>query len=407
MPGWERIEYRSAAWPPVMPSGASSLRRFRLRRRSAGRSPLATSTGFKVVNIVNDFTCTPRRRASPDRATVVPSWISHWSSRRSRRAGAGLPGAPGLGVGRRGAGSYDAMTNVPAAVRREFADAVPFSTLTLEEEARSSDGTVKALFRTARRPSRRGGAHALPRRPPLTLPLLAVRLPADLPLLRHWRHALRPEPDAVGDPRPGVALPPARGREPRGLHGHGRADAEPRQHARRRAPTARGRDHPPADDGLDGRLAPGPAPLRGRGRRADPLRPLAARCGRGVALGADAGQRPLSARRRARRVPPLRRPARPEGLRRVRHARRRQRPGRAGPVTSPAPRLEVLQGEPHPVQPDGRLRRLLTRGARGLRRRPAPRRGADHRAPDPRPRHRGRLRPARRDRLDARRSLID
>ena len=49
----------------------------------------------------------------------------------------------------RGAGDYAAMTNVPAALRRELADTVPFSTLTLQEEARASDGTVKALFRTA------------------------------------------------------------------------------------------------------------------------------------------------------------------------------------------------------------------------------------------------------------------
>ena len=49
----------------------------------------------------------------------------------------------------RGAGGYGAMTNVPAAVRRDLADTVPFSTLALQEEARASDGTVKALFRTA------------------------------------------------------------------------------------------------------------------------------------------------------------------------------------------------------------------------------------------------------------------
>jgi 23S rRNA (adenine2503-C2)-methyltransferase len=49
----------------------------------------------------------------------------------------------------RGAGDYEAMTNVPSAVRRELADTVPFSTLTLQEEACASDGTVKALFRTA------------------------------------------------------------------------------------------------------------------------------------------------------------------------------------------------------------------------------------------------------------------
>jgi 23S rRNA (adenine2503-C2)-methyltransferase len=41
------------------------------------------------------------------------------------------------------------MTNVPAALRSELEARVPFSTLTLETEARSKDGTVKALFRTA------------------------------------------------------------------------------------------------------------------------------------------------------------------------------------------------------------------------------------------------------------------
>jgi 23S rRNA (adenine2503-C2)-methyltransferase len=49
----------------------------------------------------------------------------------------------------RGAVAYDAMTNVPAVLRRELTETIPFSTLTLQEEARSSDGTVKALFHTA------------------------------------------------------------------------------------------------------------------------------------------------------------------------------------------------------------------------------------------------------------------
>jgi 23S rRNA (adenine2503-C2)-methyltransferase len=49
----------------------------------------------------------------------------------------------------RGASGYAAMTNVPATLRAELADRLPFSTLTLEREARSRDGTVKALFRTA------------------------------------------------------------------------------------------------------------------------------------------------------------------------------------------------------------------------------------------------------------------
>jgi 23S rRNA (adenine2503-C2)-methyltransferase len=48
----------------------------------------------------------------------------------------------------RGAGSYDDMTNVPAGLRTALAEDVPFSSLTLQEEARSRDGTVKALFHT-------------------------------------------------------------------------------------------------------------------------------------------------------------------------------------------------------------------------------------------------------------------
>jgi 23S rRNA (adenine2503-C2)-methyltransferase len=48
----------------------------------------------------------------------------------------------------RGAHGYDEMTNVPAALRAELAARVPFSSLAVEDEAHSRDGTVKALFRT-------------------------------------------------------------------------------------------------------------------------------------------------------------------------------------------------------------------------------------------------------------------
>jgi 23S rRNA (adenine2503-C2)-methyltransferase len=48
----------------------------------------------------------------------------------------------------RGAGSYEEMTNVPAALRERLAAAVPFSTLSLTHEAHAKDGTVKALFAT-------------------------------------------------------------------------------------------------------------------------------------------------------------------------------------------------------------------------------------------------------------------
>ena len=49
----------------------------------------------------------------------------------------------------RGASGYEAMTDVPSALRARLADEVAFSTLTLADEAVSRDGTVKALFRTA------------------------------------------------------------------------------------------------------------------------------------------------------------------------------------------------------------------------------------------------------------------
>jgi 23S rRNA (adenine2503-C2)-methyltransferase len=49
----------------------------------------------------------------------------------------------------RGAGGYEAMTNLPRALREELAVAVPFSTLAVEAERESRDGTVKTLFRTA------------------------------------------------------------------------------------------------------------------------------------------------------------------------------------------------------------------------------------------------------------------
>jgi 23S rRNA (adenine2503-C2)-methyltransferase len=49
----------------------------------------------------------------------------------------------------RGAGGYDEMTNVSRSLRRQLEDSVPFSSLSVEEEATSVDGTVKVLFRTA------------------------------------------------------------------------------------------------------------------------------------------------------------------------------------------------------------------------------------------------------------------
>jgi 23S rRNA (adenine2503-C2)-methyltransferase len=48
----------------------------------------------------------------------------------------------------RGAGGYSEMTNLPSGLRLELEEVVPFSTLELQHEATSRDGTVKVLFRT-------------------------------------------------------------------------------------------------------------------------------------------------------------------------------------------------------------------------------------------------------------------
>jgi 23S rRNA (adenine2503-C2)-methyltransferase len=49
----------------------------------------------------------------------------------------------------RGARGYGEMTNLPAALRERLEDTAPLSTLVLQAEAKSDDGTVKALFHTA------------------------------------------------------------------------------------------------------------------------------------------------------------------------------------------------------------------------------------------------------------------
>ena len=48
----------------------------------------------------------------------------------------------------RGAPGYDAMSNLPAALRARLAGEVPYSTLTVADEAHARDGTVKSLFHT-------------------------------------------------------------------------------------------------------------------------------------------------------------------------------------------------------------------------------------------------------------------
>ncbi|MFZ0041526.1 MAG: 23S rRNA (adenine(2503)-C(2))-methyltransferase RlmN [Solirubrobacteraceae bacterium] len=48
----------------------------------------------------------------------------------------------------RGVASFDEMTNLPLELRARLAGGVPFSSLSVENEAHASDGTIKVLFRT-------------------------------------------------------------------------------------------------------------------------------------------------------------------------------------------------------------------------------------------------------------------
>src|SRR2546423_532840 len=261
-------------------------------------------------------------------------------ARGARRAP--LPRAPGLGVDRARRGRIrgdDEPTGAPAA-RARRGGAV------LDARGRPR-GLLARRHREdalphARRPPGGGGAHALPGRAPLDLPLFPVRLPAHVHVLRHRADALPPQPDRLGDPRPGAPLPPARGRGPRRLHGHGRADVEPRRGARGHAAAAGPRHHPSPHDRLDRRLAAGAAPLRRRGRGAGAARALAARADRRAAQRADARERALSARRARPPVHEVLRPAPTQGLRRVRDARGRERPLRAGAGAGPAAEPALL-----------------------------------------------------------------
>ena len=203
----------------------------------------------------------------------------------------------------RGAGSYEEMTNLPAALRDQLAERVPFSSLAVEREALASDGTEKALFHTGDgrpieavlmryRDGRRSLCLSSQSGCPLTCTFCATgtmkfgRNLTASEILDQALHFRRKEAVDhcvfMGMGEPLLNLDNVLGRL--------------------RAP-ARHR-HPPHLDhdlhrGLDPRHR---APDRARGAD-DPAGALAARPRRRPALGADAGQRALSAGRRAGRVP--------------------------------------------------------------------------------------------------------
>ena len=219
------VERDVAAWRRRRARGRarSRRRRSRGRRRSAARRRAARRR---------------RRGRGTWRGALLPlygRWTSSCSTARWRRM-ASPPSAPdrcGSGLAR-GATGYEEMTNLPAALAGRAGGRG--AAVVADAGARGARVATGPSRRCSRRRDGRpveAVLDALPRRAPLAVPLLAVRLPADVHLLRDRRDEVRPQPDRVGDPRPGAALPPHDRGRPLRLHGHGRADDEPRQRARR------------------------------------------------------------------------------------------------------------------------------------------------------------------------------
>ena len=258
------------------------------------------------------------------------------AARDSARHAASPPTAPArCGSGRRAAPArYAEMTNLPAALRAALDErGAVLDARARARGARRATARVKALFQHARRPPGRGGADALPRRPPLGVRLVAVGLPADVHVLRDRADAVRPQPDGRGRSSTRRCTSAGSSRSTTLVFmgmGEPMLNLDAVLAAARRLPDL-GITHRRTTISTVGWL-PGLRAVRRRGRGADPARALAARRRRRAAQRADAGQRPLSARRRARRVPPLLRAPPPQGVRRVRDARRRQRPARSRPA---------------------------------------------------------------------------
>ena len=229
---------------------------------------------------------TPRLYAHRDDGSPTPFPLRSSRGRRSARGNAGggrrarLSRPAGLGVDCPG---RSRLRRDDVAAGRVANRARPNGAL-LDAPARDR-GTVEGRHGQgavphAGRPSGRGRADALPRRPALALPLVSIRMPAHVHVLRHGADALQEEPHLVRDPRSGAPLPARRPDLSRRVHGHGRADAQPRPRSRRRRPSSRHRDHASPDDHLDRRLDARADAIRGRGRGADSPRALTPRAGR-------------------------------------------------------------------------------------------------------------------------------
>ena len=290
---------------------------------------------------------------------------------------------------------YDEMTNLPLTLRTALAADVPFSTLAAETEQTATDGTVKTLFRThdghpveavlmRYRDGRRSVCVSSQSGCPLTCTFCATgsmafgRNLTASEILDQVLHFRRLEPVnhlvfmGMGEPLMNV---------------------EAVLEAARRLPDV-GITHRRTTISTVGWL---PGLTRFVEDVDEPIRLALSIHAADPALRSELmpvnDRYPLPDVRRA--LPGSLGADEPSGLRRVRDARRRERLARAGQAARGAPRPGRVQGEPHPVQPDGSLRRIVPRGDRGIQ-------GGARSGPDPGDRpaharagHRGGVRAAR------------
>ena len=295
----------------------------------------------------------------------------------------------------RGAASYDAMTTLPKALRTALAERVPFSTLEVVTERESKDGTVKALFRTADghpveavlmryRDGRRSLCLSSQSGCPLTCTFCAtgaMRFGRNLTsseILDQALHFRRREPVnhavymGMGEPFLNVdeVLASARRLPDLGI-------------THRRTTISTVGWMPGLRRFVD--EVDQPIRLAFSLHAADPTK-------RSELMPVN-DRYPLADV--ARGMPALRRASPAKGVRRVRAARGSERLEGGRDRACRSARFEIVQGQPHPVQPDRPLRRLVAGRDPAVQGGARPRAHPCDRAPDQGSGHRGGLRTAR------------
>src|SRR4051812_28191059 len=143
---------RSRAGFSAAPSTATPL------DSSTSRAGSVTTSPPTVTRPSRTTSSAPRREATPAWARnlarrTLRSWRMDTELLQSALDDLGQPAFRARQVwawAARGAHSYAEMTDLPAELRAQLGERVPFSALEVVHEAHARDGTVKTLFRTRR-----------------------------------------------------------------------------------------------------------------------------------------------------------------------------------------------------------------------------------------------------------------